>query len=266
MRPQVTPKPKKPAPTKSAKPPAAKKAEQPQPERTPGPGTVRENQKDRLRYVWIPSGAFMMGCSPGDSECYEDERPSHRVQVSKGFWIGQTEVTVGAYKRFAAQTGTAAMPTNQGEGSDRLPVVNVTWADAQAYCTWAGGRLPTEAEWEYAGRGGSAEARYGPLDEIAWYDANSGYRAHDVGEKRANGFGLFDMLGNVWEWVADWYDKRYYSGSPAADPLGPDGGEYRVPRRGSWKFDPRLARVSSRYWDPPGKTAPAISGSGVLGT
>ena len=101
-----------------------------------------------------------------------------------------------------------------------MPIVNVSWDDAQAYCGWMGGRLPTEAEWEYAARGGSTEARYGNLDDIAWYGKNSGNQTHDVAQKRANGFGLYDMLGNVWEWVSDWYDQYYYQSSPSQDPQG----------------------------------------------
>jgi formylglycine-generating enzyme required for sulfatase activity len=217
----------------------------------PPTGTVRENPKDSLKYVWIPSGSFMMGCSPGDNECSDDEKPAHQVTITRGFWIGQTPVTVGAYKRFAAATGRQ-MPDapgfNNGWTNDNMPIVVMRWDDAQAYCTWIGGRLPTEAEWEYAARGGSAEERYGNLDEIAWYDQNSGAQTHDVAQKRANGFGLYDMLGNVWQIADDWYDEHYYQGSPSQDPRGPASRQHRVLRGGSWMDGPRNVRVSFRDW------------------
>ncbi len=218
------------------------------------PPKVRENPKDGLKYVWIPAGTFQMGCSPGDSECGGDEKPVHQVTITKGFWIGQTDVTVGAYKRFAAATGRQmpdAPSFNNGWANENMPIVNVTWDDAQAYCGWMGGRLPTEAEWEYAARGGSTEARYGPIDEIAWYDQNSGNQTHDVAQKRANGFGLYDMLGNVWQWVNDWYDPNYYQNSPSQDPSGPSSGQLRVLRGGSWYNDPSYVRVSSRLGSNP---------------
>jgi formylglycine-generating enzyme required for sulfatase activity len=253
----------------------------------PAAGTVRENPKDGLKYVRIPPGTFMMGCSPGDSECDDNEKPPHPVSITKGFWLGQTEVTVSAYKRFAAATGRQMPPEpniggralNPGWGDEAMPIVNVTWDDAQAYCGWAGGRLrlPTEAEWEYAARAGSTAARYGNLDEIAWYADNSGSQRldsikiwnegpanykkrltangnglHEVGQKRANGFGLFDMLGNVLEWVDDWYGENYYQNSPAQDPPGATSGNARVLRGGSWFYNPGVVRVSYRYGYYPG--------------
>jgi formylglycine-generating enzyme required for sulfatase activity len=225
----------------------------------PAAGEVRENPKDGLKYVWIPPGTFMMGCSPGDSECESNENPSHQVTITRGFWIGQTPVTVGAYKRFANATGRSMPPEpdffgralNAGWRNSRMPIVNVDWNDAEAYCRWIGGRLPTEAEWEYAARGGSTEARYGPIDEVAWYLVNSGGKTHDVGEKRANAFGLYDMLGNVWEWVNDWYDKNYYQSSPSQDPQGPGSGQYRVVRGGCWGHPSRVVRVSLRDYVVP---------------
>jgi formylglycine-generating enzyme required for sulfatase activity len=210
---------------------------------------VRENPKDGLKYVWIAPASFMMGCSPGDTECDDFEKPLHQVTITKGFWIGQTEVTVGAFKRFAAATGRQmpdAPDSTSGWANENMPIVNVSWDDAREYCTWAGGRLLTEAEWEYAARGGSTEARYGNIDEIAWYDSNSGNRAHEVAQKRANGFGLFDMLGNVWEWVNDWYDDKYYQNSPSQDPPGPTSGHARVLRGGSWSVYSEYVRVSGR--------------------
>jgi formylglycine-generating enzyme required for sulfatase activity len=215
----------------------------------PSTGTARENPKDGLKYVWIRPGTFMMGCSPGDSECDAEEKPSHQVTITQGFWIGQTPVTVGAYKRFAGATGRQmpVAPTfNLAWANENMPIENVNWDDATGYCGWAGGRLPTEAEWEYAARGGSTEARYGNLDEIAWYYQNSGQRTHDVAQKRPNAFGLYDMLGNVWEWLNDWYDKNYYQTSPSRDPRGPASGQWRIVRGGYWNLHPRDVRVSNR--------------------
>jgi formylglycine-generating enzyme required for sulfatase activity len=197
----------------------------------PRPGTVRRNPSDGLNYVWIPPGSFQMGCSPGDNECFDDEKPAHQVTISRGYWMGQTEVTAGAYKK---------------SGSDSLPAVNVDWSEAKAFCEANGGRLPTEAEWEYAARAGSTGARYGALEDIAWYSGNSGSRAQQVATKRANAWGLFDMLGNVWEWVADWYDPNYFNVSPSVDPVGPSGKTERVVRGGSWYSVPWVVRASNR--------------------
>lgn len=221
---------------------------------SPTAGAVKENPKDGLKYVWIPPGSFMMGCSPGDGECGGDEKPAHRVTITKGFWLGQTEVTVGAYKRFANGTGRGMPPApdfNPSWSNEQMPIVFVSWEDADAYCRWAGGRLPSEAEWEYAARGGRTEARYGNLDEIAWYSQNSGGQTHQVAQKRPNGFGLSDVLGNVWEWVNDWYGDNYYTGSPERDPQGPGSGNSRVLRGGSWVDFPGYARVSDRDWFGP---------------
>ena len=212
-------------------------------------GAVKVNPKDGLKYVWIPPGTFMMGCSPGDSECDDDEKPSHQVTISRGFRMGQTPVTAGAYQRFAGGAGRqmpGAPNFNASWANKNMPIVNVSWDDAMAYCGWMGGRLPTEAEREYAARAGSTEARYGNLDEIAWYAQNSGNQTHDVAQKRANGFGLYDMLGNVMEWVNDWYDPNYYHNSPSQDPSGPTSGQIRVLRGGSWDYNPGYVRVSVR--------------------
>jgi len=207
----------------------------------PTTAIVRENPTDGLNYVWIPPGTFMMGCSPGDRECNEDEKPSHRVTISAGFWMGQTEVTVKAYRKYVGEKGVEDSEANLPTGT-----FHISWYAASDYCGWAGGRLPTEAEWEYAARGGSTQDRYGELDEIAWYVKNSNRTTHAGALKKPNAFGLFDMLGNVWEWVNDRYDPEYYRHSPNIDPQGPSSGQQRVLRGGSWDYDAAVLRVSDR--------------------
>ncbi len=186
---------------------------------TPAVGTVRENPKDGLKYAWIPAGSFQMGCSPGDNGCSDDEKPSHPVTITKGFWIGQTKFTVGAYKRFARDPGKFRLPeADIGKKGDNDAITDVDWDQACDYCAWAGGRLPKEAEWEYAARGA----------------------------KRANGFGVYDMIEPVWEWVNDCYDQNYYENSPSQDPSGPAGGSRRVQRGGEWNLSCGGGRLSSR--------------------
>jgi formylglycine-generating enzyme required for sulfatase activity len=231
-------------------------ASRPQPQPNPGagvmtrqaalaPGTVRTNPMDGQRYVWIPPGSFQMGCSAGDSECDSDEKPAHTITITKGFWLGQTPVTQAAYQRV-----TGANPSHfRGEQS---PVENVTWNQAKAYCEAVGGRLPTEAEWEYAARAGSEVPRYGDLNAIAWYSENSEGKTHQMGLKQANRWGLYDMLGNVWEWVGDWYDEKYYAKSPSAYPTGSASGQYRIVRGGSWDVESRDLRSSYRGRFEPG--------------
>jgi sulfatase modifying factor 1 len=243
-----------------------------------------------LPYVWIPPGTFRMGCSPNDQDCFEEEKPPHLVKITTGFWVGQTAVTVGAFKRFVRNTGASmppepdffGRPLNHSWNDDNQPVADVTWNEARDYCQWVGGRLPTEAEWEYAARAGSTQSRYGPLEEIAWYADNSGQQRldstlllradeanavggvvtltqtlqrmnengnviHDVAMKRANDFRLYDTLGNVAQWVSDWYDPDYYQNSPSEDPQGPRKGKLRVLRGGSWFDLPVYLRVSYRH-------------------
>lgn len=252
-------------------------------------GSLRVNRTSGLKEAWIPPGNFIMGCSEGDTECEEDEKPAHPVTITKGFWMGQTEVTVRAYKRYSTATGKPMPPEpddsgralNPGWRNEELPIVNVTFQEAADYCAWAGKmRLPTEAEWEYAARAGSGQARYGSLDDIAWHADNSGKRRLDstriwkedqnnqnnydnrlkengngpkvVGDQKLpNAWKLYDMLGNVWEWTADWYGEKYYESKESRDPKGPSDGTERVPRGGSYENIPRLIRASYRYWYEP---------------
>jgi formylglycine-generating enzyme required for sulfatase activity len=222
---------------------------------SPGHAQTRKNPKDGLIYVRIPAGTFSMGCTDGDKECYEDERPAHMVQLTKDFWMGQTEVTVPAFEAFAGAKGIRLPAGQQG---NKFPVNGVLWEEANSYCSWTGGRLPTEAEWEYAARGGTTTIRYGDLNSIAWTSANSNHMLHEVAKKQPNAYKLYDILGNAWEWTADWYGAKYYEKSPAIDPKGPPVGDTliekgvdlptRVIRGGAWIGFPGVARASYRYW------------------
>jgi len=249
-------------------------------------GISKQNVRDGLKYVWIPPGNFAMGCSKeldgkNDSGCNDDEKPPHNIKISKGFWIGETEVTFAAYEKFRRDRNRRELPRTDSRGrkhnalaaDPNVPATGVAWEEARDYCTWAGLRLPTEAEWEYAARGGSTTAHYGPLASVAWYGDNSGNSPidsakwadesdgigflqrlaangnveHPVATKSPNAWGLYDVLGNVWEWVADWYDAQYYRLGGGLDPRGPVGPlPYRVVRGGAWDKDARNVRVSVR--------------------
>ena len=205
--------------------------------------------------VKIPAGEFLIGCSPGDGECAGNEKPAHKVWVRE-FFLDTTEVTVAAYRR-CVEAGRCSAPetgdrcTWGAAGQEQHPANCVDWNQAEGYCEWAGKRLPSEAEWEKAARGGTTGARYGNLDAIAWYAANSGGSTHPVGKKQPNAYGLYDMLGNVWEWCADWYSEGYYKDSPGRDPAGPGSGQHRVLRGGSWGDGSGDLRASGRFWNPP---------------
>ena len=185
---------------------------------------TRVNPLDGLTYVYIPPGEFTMGCSPGDTECHDNEEPAHHERIAEGFWLSQTPVTQAAWKKVMGNNPSHLK-------GDQLPVESVDWDQAASYCKAVAGRLPTEKEWEYAARAGTTSARYGPLDEVAWYRGNSGGRKHAVGSKQPNAFGLYDMLGSVWEWTADNYDAA---------------GRYRVLRGGSFNNLTGGVRASGR--------------------
>jgi sulfatase modifying factor 1 len=188
------------------------------------------------------------------------------------YWIGQTEVTNAQYRLFIQAGGyntraywsDAGWLWRTGNGvtqprswddpawnRDAYLVVGVSWYEAEAYANWAGARLPTEAQWEYAARGGPLSRGYkyagsNNVDEVAWYYGNSGGWTHPVAGKKANELGLCDMSGNVWEWAADWYDAGYYAVSPWANPSGPASGTGRLVRGGSWDGNARGVRCAGR--------------------
>jgi len=251
--------------------------------------------KDGVKMVLIPAGEFQMGTDLAEipklaqnASLLERETPRHTVYVD-AFYIDACEVTNAQYRKFVQVTGhkepeglkltlksnntIAAISgfkpwTDPDYNKDNQPVVCVSWDDAKAYAEWAGERLPTEAEWEKAGRGGSAGKRYVWGDEwpppknsgnfsdwkiIDGYDDGYVYTA-PVGSYKPNGYGLYDMASNVWEWCADWYDDKYYANSLKSNPKGPDSGQDRVLRGGSWYllFNTDNLRVAYRFsGDPP---------------
>jgi len=282
-----------------------------------------------IRFVRVPAGEFLMGSDESPQALAQafpyadpkrltdltDERPVHRVRITRAFWLGATEVTVGQFQRFLQASGYVPESIRDGSGAygfnpnyepsrtrrgdlfegrdpryswqntgfaqtDEHPVVNVTWNDAMAMAQWLSQRegvtyrLPTEAEWEYAARGGT-RTRYPAGDdpdvlmgsantfdretalrwprwrEQAGHGSDGAPFTAPVGSYAPNAFGLYDMIGNAWEWCADWYGEHYYAESPTNDPPGPTSGNVRVRRGGSWHTWPLYARVAFRNWNTP---------------
>ncbi|MCX6560596.1 MAG: SUMF1/EgtB/PvdO family nonheme iron enzyme [Candidatus Aminicenantes bacterium] len=206
--------------------------------------------------VRIPGGTFLMGSD--SEEALPEEKPVHQVTVS-GFQIGKFEVT--------QEQWFSVMGTNPSVfRGDRLPVDNLQWDDCQAYieklnaATGKRYRLPTEAEWEFACRAGTTGDRYGELNSIAWYNGNSGGTTHDVGGKQPNGYGLYDMLGNAFEWCWDWYGD--YTADTQINPKGPDtptpGTPHHILRGGSWLLEAVAARAPFRSLHVPAHKADVL--------
>lgn len=201
-----------------------------------------------FKMIKVEGGTFTMGAtSEQGGDVDRDEKPTLQVTLST-YSIGQTEVTQALWKAVMGSTPSYIK-------DDNLPVEKVSWNDCQEFIrklnqlTGRKFRLPTEAEWEYAARGGSKSLGYkyagsNTLDEVAWYYDNSGNKTHPVGTKKANELGLYDMSGNVWEWCQDWYGN--YSSGSQTNPTGTTSGSYRVSRGGSWGNDSRGCRVSLR--------------------
>ena len=201
--------------------------------------------------VLIPAGPFVMG---GD---FDEERPRHRV-VLEAFRLDRHEATNAQYAEFLRAT-MAPEPRywnknvrfHSGEKFPQHPVVGISWAEAQSFCEWKGKRLPTEAEWEKAARGGRDGFAYPWGDHPDRLLANfEGQSTMPVGGYPPNNYGLYDMTGNVWEWVADWFDPHYYDNSPEANPAGPESGKDKVLRGGSWVDGIGPNRVAHRHWYP----------------
>ena len=228
--------------------------------------TYRTNELG-MEFVMVSPGEFQMGCSEGakPNECSKDEKPRHRVQITKAFEIGKTEVTGKQWQAVMGSDPSAF----KGES---LPVEQVTFPQVQEFLSKMNARndgflyrLPTEAEWEYAARAGTTDQYAGSLHDMAWYnDGQAAARGsgafqnenspvglleavtHSVATKSPNAWGIYDMRGNVAEWVQDFYDANYYSSDAAADPKGPASGDGHVVRGGSFRVFPWLTRVSLR--------------------
>jgi formylglycine-generating enzyme required for sulfatase activity len=229
--------------------------------RSANPSDYVELVKSRLVIVKIPAGTFRMG---SDQELRADdnwkicpncparndvERPVHQVTISEDFWMGQFPVTQRQWQEVMGNNPSEL----RGAGLD-APVEQVSFRDVEAFLAKANTiqvrwtvRLPAEAEWEYAARAGSTDEAYGPLDDIAWYGGNGSHTTHPVGQKLPNAFGLYDMLGNVWQWCRDWFGP--YSSEPAIDPQGPPEGDRRVTRGGCFYCDAVHERAARRNRD-----------------
>ena len=254
------PKPK-PEPKPATKPKTTPKPK-PTPKPTPAPRVSASYQNHVLRvgnvsYRMIPvnGGTFTMGATSEMTEPWDDEKPTHKVTLSS-YSVGETEVTQALWK--------AVMGSNPSYfKGDNLPVEQVSWDDCQTFIRKLNGltgrhfRLPTEAEWEFAARGGngSCHTQYSGsgssrIDDVAWYYGNSGNKTHPVKTKQSNELGIYDMSGNVWEWCQDWFGS--YNSSAQTNPTGASSGSSRVIRGGSWCYSPRYCRSSYRNGDSPG--------------
>ena len=221
-----------------------------------GSNTISIPVKDgiSIEMVKVEAGTFMMGATSEMKDPYDDEKPVHQVILTNDYYMGKYEVTQALWE--------AVMGSNPSifEG-DNLPVETVSWNDCQEFISKLNSmtgrkfRLPTEAEWEYAARGGKKSRSYqysgsSNISDVAWYDGNSGSKTHPVGTKQANELGIYDMSGNVYEWCSDWYGS--YSSSSQTNPTGADSGSSRVYRGGSWIYIAWLCRLSYRAVNTPG--------------
>ena len=210
--------------------------------------TIPVKEGINIEMVKVEAGSFNMGATPEMENPHEDEKPVHRVTLTNNYYIGKYEVTQALWKIVMGSN-----PSNSK--GDNLPVEKVSWNDCQKFIsklnklTGKSFRLPTEAEWEYAARGGNKSRGYqysgsNTIGDVAWYDGNSGSKTHAVGTKQPNELGAFDMTGNVWEWCQDWFNR--YSSSPQTNPIGAVSGSCRVYRGGSWCYS-GYCRCSCRF-------------------
>ena len=229
------------------------------------PWRVRDNGT-QIEMVLVPGGTFTMGCTASNGHaCFTSENPTHSVTITNAFYMGRYEVTQAQWLAKMGSNPSFFQPPTYTADTNR-PVERVSWTTIQGFLTATGMQLPTEAQWEYACRAGTTTAFHGftgylsgtnddtLVVNIAWYNANSDSQTHAVGGKAANGLGLHDMSGNVFEWCSDWYGNTYYASSPLTNPTGPGSGSFRVFRGGSWVYNWNYVRSSYRGYVGPGYT------------
>jgi formylglycine-generating enzyme required for sulfatase activity len=217
-----------------------------------------------MEMLLVPAGTFTMGCTASIQwPCYSNENPTHSVTLTQAFYMGRYEVTQLQWVVRMGSNPSYFQGVNYPDAANR-PVEQVSWNTIQGYLSVTAMRLPSEAEWEYACRAGTTTAfNNGSSDDatvetIAWYSSNSGGETHAVGGKAANALGLYDMSGNVYEWVNDRWGSTYYSVSPSTNPLGPVSGANRVIRGGFWNNNSDGVRSSPRANTTPGNTFASI--------
>lgn len=213
-----------------------------------------------LELIWVEPGSFVMGSPADEPQRNKAENPQRTVTLTRGYWLGRTEVTQGQYEKV-----TGINPSTFKAVGEHGPVERVSWLDAMAFCRQltehqrTAGRLPegyhfmlpTEAQWEYACRAGTTGAYAGDPQAMAWFEGNSGGTTHPVGGKKPNSWGFHDMSGNVLEWCYDWYGE--YAKGPQVDPSGPERGYFRIARGGSWRTELRVGRSAARAGGSPGR-------------
>ena len=217
-----------------------------------------------MEMLLVPPGVFVMGMSPGDEAAEPVEKPAHEVTLSNAFYLGRTEVTQAQWKGAMQNNPSVHKWTDEGlteqesdakNATDSLPVDNVTWNVCQTFCAKTGLSFPTAAQWEYACRAGVRKPTYGAIDDVAWYGKNSQNKSHPVAKKGANALGFYDMLGNQYEWCADYFAANYFEQCKmgVVDPVGPAQSKSgdRVSRGGSWDSDEAHNRASFRTMGSP---------------
>jgi formylglycine-generating enzyme required for sulfatase activity len=225
-----------------------------------------------MEFVKIPSGKVTVGCVEGDKYCAKDEKPATEVEITKQLFVSIYETTLGQFRKFIEETGytpSSKFSTNK-DYPDNYPVCAVSWNDTQKFIKWLNAketdktyRLPTEAEWEYLCRAGEKTIYcFGNEDILlkryAWFWNNANKHPHEVGTKKANNWGIYDVHGNVYEWTSSWYNENYYKNMEKKNPQGPTNGDRKVYKGGGFLCNPDYCRASFRNYAPIDNASEAV--------